>query len=44
MQRIEEGPDSARAAGLEAIADQFELSSRQIRRIVQQGARRPPIS
>ena len=36
VQRIEEGAMDD-DAGLEAIADQFELSSRQIRRIIQKG-------
>lgn len=42
VQRLEEGglDDSA---GLEAIADQFELSSRQIRRIVQKELGVPPM-
>jgi AraC family transcriptional regulator of adaptative response / DNA-3-methyladenine glycosylase II len=42
VQRLEEGTLGARA-GLEAIADQFELSSRQIRRIVQKELGVPPI-
>jgi AraC family transcriptional regulator of adaptative response / DNA-3-methyladenine glycosylase II len=42
VQRLEEGQLDAQA-GLEAIADQFELSSRQIRRIVQQELGVPPI-
>src|SRR5215510_15941500 len=42
VQRLEEGNLDERA-GLEAIADQFELSSRQIRRIVQQELGVPPI-
>ncbi len=42
VQRLEEG-HLDEAAGLEAIADQFELSSRQIRRIVQQELGVPPI-
>ncbi len=35
VQRIEEGSSMDESDGLEAIADQFELSSRQIRRIIQ---------
>jgi AraC family transcriptional regulator of adaptative response / DNA-3-methyladenine glycosylase II len=42
VQRLEEGNLDERA-GLEAIADQFELSSRQIRRIVQNELGVPPI-
>ena len=42
MQRLEEG-HLDEEAGLEAIADQFELSSRQIRRIVQKELGVPPI-
>jgi len=42
VQRLEEGSLDARS-GLEAIADQFELSSRQIRRIVQRELGVPPI-
>ena len=42
VQRLEEGKLNA-DAGLEAIADQFELSSRQIRRIVQKELGVPPI-
>ncbi len=42
VQRLEEG-NLDEQAGLEAIADQFELSSRQIRRIVQQELGVPPI-
>jgi len=42
VQRLEEGQMDERA-GLEAIADQFELSSRQIRRIVQKELGVPPI-
>jgi AraC family transcriptional regulator of adaptative response / DNA-3-methyladenine glycosylase II len=42
VQRLEEGQLDAEA-GLEAIAAQFELSSRQIRRIVQQELGVPPI-
>src|SRR5215813_12262653 len=42
VQRLEEGKLDE-GAGLEAIADQFELSSRQIRRIVQQELGVPPI-
>jgi AraC family transcriptional regulator, regulatory protein of adaptative response / DNA-3-methyladenine glycosylase II len=42
VQRLEEGHLDEQA-GLEAIADQFELSSRQIRRIVQQELGVPPI-
>lgn len=42
VQRLEEGPADEQA-GLEAIADQFELSSRQIRRIVQKQLGVPPI-
>ena len=42
VQRLEEGHLDDEA-GLEAIADQFELSSRQIRRIVQQELGVPPI-
>jgi AraC family transcriptional regulator of adaptative response / DNA-3-methyladenine glycosylase II len=42
VQRLEEG-QLDEEAGLEAIADQFELSSRQIRRIVQQELGVPPI-
>jgi AraC family transcriptional regulator, regulatory protein of adaptative response / DNA-3-methyladenine glycosylase II len=42
VQRLEEGKLDARG-GLEAIADQFELSSRQIRRIVQKELGVPPI-
>jgi AraC family transcriptional regulator, regulatory protein of adaptative response / DNA-3-methyladenine glycosylase II len=41
-QRLEEGHLDEQA-GLESIADQFELSSRQIRRIVQQELGVPPI-
>ena len=40
VQRLEEG-QLDEEAGLEAIADQFELSSRQIRRIVQKELGRP---
>ena len=40
VQRLEEG---SLGAGLEAIADQFELSSRQIRRIVTSELGVPPI-
>jgi len=42
MQRLEDGT-IRNDAGLEAIADQFELSSRQIRRIVQKELGVPPI-
>ena len=42
VQRLEDGT-IADDAGLEAIADQFELSSRQIRRIVQKELGVPPI-
>src|SRR5262245_52579072 len=42
VQRLEEG-QIEEEAGLEAIADQFELSSRQIRRIVQKELGVPPI-
>jgi AraC family transcriptional regulator, regulatory protein of adaptative response / DNA-3-methyladenine glycosylase II len=42
VQRLEEGSLGERA-GLDAIADQFELSSRQIRRIVQKELRVPPM-
>ena len=42
VQRLEEGLLDDKA-GLEEIADQFELSSRQIRRIVQQELGVPPI-
>ena len=42
VQRLEEGGLDERA-GLEDIADQFELSSRQIRRIVQKELGVPPI-
>ena len=42
VQRLEEGQIDDEA-GLEAIADQFELSSRQIRRIVQNELGVPPI-
>jgi AraC family transcriptional regulator, regulatory protein of adaptative response / DNA-3-methyladenine glycosylase II len=42
VQRLEEGHLDERA-GLEEIADQFELSSRQIRRIVQKELGVPPI-
>ncbi|HEX2455674.1 MAG TPA: AlkA N-terminal domain-containing protein [Vicinamibacterales bacterium] len=42
VQRLEEGKLDAQA-GLEDIADQFELSSRQIRRIVQKELGVPPI-
>ena len=42
VQRLEEGQLDDEA-GLEAIADQFELSSRQIRRIVQSELGVPPI-
>src|SRR4029078_11680737 len=42
VQRIEEAPLDEKA-GLEEIADQFELSSRQIRRIVQNELGVPPI-
>ena len=42
VQRLEEG-HLDEEAGLEAIADQFELSSRQIRRIVQKELGVPPI-
>src|SRR6478735_3326529 len=42
VQRLEEGQLNEEA-GLEAIADQFELSSRQIRRIVQSELGVPPI-
>ena len=42
VQRLEEGSLDEKA-GLEAIADQFELSSRQIRRIVQKELGVPPI-
>jgi AraC family transcriptional regulator of adaptative response / DNA-3-methyladenine glycosylase II len=41
VQRIEEGLDDD--DGLEAIADQFELSSRQIRRIIQRQLGVPPM-
>ncbi len=42
VQRLEEGSYDEKA-GLEAIAEQFELSSRQIRRIVQKELGVPPI-
>jgi AraC family transcriptional regulator of adaptative response / DNA-3-methyladenine glycosylase II len=42
VQRLEEGNPNEKA-GLEEIADQFELSSRQIRRIVQKELGVPPI-
>jgi AraC family transcriptional regulator of adaptative response / DNA-3-methyladenine glycosylase II len=42
VQRLEDGT-IGKDAGLEAIADQFELSSRQIRRIVQKELGVPPI-
>ena len=42
VQRLEEGTLDEKA-GLEAIAEQFELSSRQIRRIVQKELGVPPI-
>ena len=42
VQRLEEGQLDDEA-GLEAIADQFELSSRQVRRIVQKELGVPPI-
>jgi AraC family transcriptional regulator of adaptative response / DNA-3-methyladenine glycosylase II len=42
VQRLEEGNFDERA-GLEEVADQFELSSRQIRRIVQRELGVPPI-
>src|SRR5688572_6380219 len=42
VQRLEEGHFDEKA-GLEAIADQFELSSRQIRRIIQKELGVPPI-
>jgi AraC family transcriptional regulator of adaptative response / DNA-3-methyladenine glycosylase II len=42
VRRLEEG-QLGEDAGLEAIADQFELSSRQIRRIVRQQLGVPPI-
>ncbi len=42
VQRLEEGHLDEQA-GLEAIADQFELSSRQIRRVVQKELGVPPI-
>jgi AraC family transcriptional regulator of adaptative response / DNA-3-methyladenine glycosylase II len=42
VQRLEEGKLDE-GAGLEAIADQFELSSRQIRRIIQKELGVPPI-
>jgi AraC family transcriptional regulator of adaptative response / DNA-3-methyladenine glycosylase II len=42
VQRLEDGT-IGNDAGLEAIADQFELSSRQIRRIVQKELGVPPI-
>jgi AraC family transcriptional regulator, regulatory protein of adaptative response / DNA-3-methyladenine glycosylase II len=42
VQRIEEGA-TGDDEGLEAIADQFELSSRQIRRIIQKELGVPPI-
>ncbi len=42
VQRLEEGGLDEKA-GLEAIADQFELSSRQVRRIVQKELGVPPI-
>ncbi len=42
VQRLEEGNFDEKS-GLEAIADQFELSSRQIRRIVQKELGVPPI-
>ena len=42
VQRLEEGEFDEKA-GLETIADQFELSSRQIRRIVQKELGVPPI-
>src|SRR6187549_2560308 len=42
VQRLEEGHLDG-SAGLEEIADQFELSSRQIRRIVQKELGVPPI-
>src|SRR5262245_16776900 len=43
VQRLEEGNLEDEEAGLEAIADRFELSSRQIRRIVQKELGVPPI-
>jgi AraC family transcriptional regulator, regulatory protein of adaptative response / DNA-3-methyladenine glycosylase II len=42
VQRLEEGQFDEKV-GLETIADQFELSSRQIRRIVRKELRVPPI-
>src|SRR5262249_55151823 len=42
VQRIEEGTDEEKAA-LEALAGEFELSARQIRRIVQKVLGVPPI-
>ena len=42
VQRLEEGNFDGKA-GLEAIADQFELSSRQIRRIIQKELGVPPM-
>ena len=42
VQRLEEGQIDG-GAGLEEIADQFELSSRQVRRIVQKELGVPPI-
>src|SRR6476660_4138642 len=42
VQRLEDGT-IGKDAGLEAIADQFELSSRQIRRIIQKELGVPPI-
>ena len=42
VQRLEEGSFDEKA-GLETIADQFELSSRQIRRIIQKELGVPPI-
>ena len=42
MQRLEEGSLDEKA-GLDEIADQFELSTRQIRRIVQKELGVPPI-
>src|SRR5215472_6662807 len=42
VQRIEQGTDGEKAA-LEAIAGEFELSSRQIRRIIQKELGVPPI-
>ena len=43
VQRIEEGAIGNNDEGLEGIADQFELSSRQIRRIIQKELGVPPI-